>query len=50
MGQILDQFAAECHDLLKQGSGPDNLDQVRQRLEKVLANKEFLAEHLALDG
>ncbi len=50
MGQILDQFAAECHDLLKQGSGPDNLNQVRQRLEKVLVNKEFLAEYLGPDA
>ncbi len=50
MGQVLDQFAAECHDVLKRDSGPDGLDQVRQRLEKVLADKEFLAEHLGPDA
>lgn len=50
MGQILDQFAAECHDILKQDTGPEALDQVRQRLEKVLVNKEFIAEHLGPDA
>lgn len=50
MGQILDRFAAECHDLLKQDPGPGGLEQVRQRLEKVLADKAFLAEHLGPDA
>ncbi len=49
MGQILDQFAAECHDVLKQDTGPDGLEKVRQALEKVLVNKEFIAEHLGPD-
>lgn len=50
MGQIIDQFAAECHDILKQGSGPEALDRVARGLEKVLVNQEFLDEHLGADA
>lgn len=49
MGRILDQFAAECHDILARDTGPDGLEKVRQRLEKVLVNEEFVAEHLGPD-
>lgn len=50
MGQILDQFASECHDILKQDSGADGLEQVRQRLETVLGNKDFIAQYLGPDS
>ena len=50
MGQVLDQFATECHDVLKRDSGPDGVEQVRQKLETVLGNKEFIAEHLGPDA
>jgi len=50
MGKVLDAFAKECHDILAKDSGPDGLEKVRQGLEKVLVNKEFLAEHLGSEA
>ena len=49
MGQVLDQFAADCRDILKKDSGPDSLEQVCQNLKKVLVNEKFVAEHLGPD-
>ena len=49
MGAILDQFAAECHDILKKDSGRDGLEEVCKKLEKILVNEEFVAEHLGPD-
>ncbi len=46
MGQTIEQFGAQCHDILKKSSGPDGLEQVRQGLEKILADEEILAAHL----
>ncbi len=49
MGTILDQFAAECHNILKKDSGRDGLEQVCKKLEKILVNEEFVEEHLGPD-
>ena len=50
MGQVLDQFAAECHDILKQDSSTAGLEKVRQGLEKFLVSDEVLNEHLGPDA
>ncbi len=49
MGAVLDQFAADCHDILKNDSGRDGLEQVCKKLEKVLVDEEFIEEHLGPD-
>ena len=46
MGEILDKFAAECHDILKTDSSKAGLQKVSDALEKVLVNQEFVQEHL----
>ena len=46
MGQKLDTFAAQCHDIIKDGATPENLDKVRLLLEPLLTDAEFVAEHL----
>jgi predicted metal-dependent enzyme (double-stranded beta helix superfamily) len=50
MGQTLDQFASECHDILKQDSSDAGLEKVRQGLEKFLVSDEVLKEHLGPDA
>lgn len=49
MGQTVNQFGARCHDILKRNPGPEGLEQVRQELEEVLVDKDFLAAHLGPD-
>ena len=49
MNQVIEQFAAECHDILKKDSGADGLEQVRQRLEKILVNEDVIKEYLGPD-
>ena len=39
MNQVNEQFAADCHDILKADPGPDGLEKVRQELEKVLVDE-----------
>jgi predicted metal-dependent enzyme (double-stranded beta helix superfamily) len=46
MGQKLEAFAAACHDIIKRGATPENLDRVRCLLEPLLVDEEFVAEHL----
>lgn len=46
MGEILDKFAAECHDVLKRDPGKAGLQQVSDNLEKILVNEAFVQEHL----
>jgi predicted metal-dependent enzyme (double-stranded beta helix superfamily) len=48
--QVIEQFAAECHDILKADTGPDGLEQVRQRLEKVLVDPTVIADYLGEDA
>jgi predicted metal-dependent enzyme (double-stranded beta helix superfamily) len=50
MGQMLDQFAASCHDILKQDSSDAGLEKVRQGLEKFLVSDEVLNEYLGPDA
>ena len=50
MGQTLDQFATECHDILEQDSSDAGLEKVRQGLEKFLVSDEVLNEHLGPDA
>jgi predicted metal-dependent enzyme (double-stranded beta helix superfamily) len=44
MAYELDQFIADCHAILKRDSGPRGREEVRQHLEKLLANKDFVAK------
>lgn len=46
MGQTIEQFGACCRDILKRDAGPEGLEKVRQNLEEVLADEDFLAAHL----
>lgn len=50
MNQVIEQFAAECHDILSKDSGPAGIEQVRKNLEKVLVNKDVTDEYLGPDA
>ena len=49
MNTVIEQFAAQCHDILKRDSGADGLEQVRQGLEKVLADEDAIRETFGPD-
>src|SRR5258708_36489064 len=42
MSYELEQFPAECRALLSHDPGPGGREQVRQRLERLLHNQEFV--------
>ena len=44
MAYELDQFIADCRAILKRDPGPKGREDVRQHLEQLLANKEFVAQ------
>ena len=46
MGYTLDQFASECHRILKEDPAPTGRDKVRNLVEEVLKDREFLATYL----
>src|SRR5260221_7864051 len=46
MAYGLDEFCRDCRAALKSDTGPGGREAVRQLLEKLLAEKEFLAEHV----
>jgi predicted metal-dependent enzyme (double-stranded beta helix superfamily) len=50
MTQSIEEFGRNCHDILKQGHGPEQLEQVRRGLEKVLVDEEILATHLGAEA
>lgn len=50
MGTTLGQFADECRDILKKDSGPGGLEQIRRRLEGILADEAFIDAHLGPDA
>ncbi len=50
MNQVIEQFAAACHDILSKDSGPAGIEQVRKNLEKVLVNKDVTDEYLGPDA
>jgi predicted metal-dependent enzyme (double-stranded beta helix superfamily) len=43
MAYELDQFIADCRAILQRDSGPQGREDVRQHLEKLLANQDFVA-------
>jgi len=46
MAYTLDQFAADCRDILKSDDGPDGLAKVRGCLERALGDEDFVSTHL----
>jgi predicted metal-dependent enzyme (double-stranded beta helix superfamily) len=45
MAYDLNQFIADCCDILARDPGPAGREQVRVNLERLLANKDFVEEH-----
>jgi predicted metal-dependent enzyme (double-stranded beta helix superfamily) len=43
MAYELDQFVSDCRSILQRDGGPKGREDVRQHLEKLLANKDFVA-------
>ena len=42
MAYDLDQFVSECRAILKRDGGPNGREQVRQKLEQLLSNRDFV--------
>ena len=42
MAYDLDQFVWDCRAILKRDGGPNGREQVRQKLEQLLANRDFV--------
>jgi len=49
MGHSLDQFAAACHAILKEDSGPAGRERVCALVQDVLADEAFLKTHVGDD-
>jgi len=49
MAYTLEQFAGECHGILKAEPGPEGRRKVCARLEDVLKDQEFIAQHVSDD-
>jgi predicted metal-dependent enzyme (double-stranded beta helix superfamily) len=47
MGYTLEQFCMESRDVMKKQPGDDGREIVRQKLERLLADKDFIAEYCA---
>jgi predicted metal-dependent enzyme (double-stranded beta helix superfamily) len=45
MPYTLDQFVSDCRSILKRDPGPAGREEVRTRLERLLSEKEFVAEY-----
>ena len=45
MAYDLDQFISDCRSTLSRDPGPAGREQVRQNLERLLANKDFIEEY-----
>jgi predicted metal-dependent enzyme (double-stranded beta helix superfamily) len=41
----LDQFVSDCRIILKRDAGPQGREEVRTRLERLLANRDFVEQH-----
>ena len=50
MDEKLKSFAAECHRILKADPSPTGLEAVREKLEPLLTDAEFVAAHLGADN
>jgi hypothetical protein len=46
MTRTIEQFGGRCREILKQNSGAEGLELVRQGLEQVLGDEDILAAHL----
>ena len=46
MSHTLEQFASQCHDLLKNNPGPAGRQKVAEALKSVLLDQAFLDKHL----
>jgi hypothetical protein len=46
MNYTLEQFASQCHDFLKNSSGPAGRQKVAELLQVVLKDQAFVAKHL----
>jgi predicted metal-dependent enzyme (double-stranded beta helix superfamily) len=50
MTDKIEQLGRRCHDILMQGHGPEQLEQVRQGLEAVLVDEDVVTAHLGPDA
>jgi predicted metal-dependent enzyme (double-stranded beta helix superfamily) len=50
MAYDLDQFIADCKSTLARDPGPAGREQVRVKLEQLLANNDFIAKHAGDDA
>lgn len=50
MAYMLEDFCRDAHDAMASDSGAAGREAIRANLEKLLANEEFVAEHLAGQG
>ncbi|MFM9846548.1 MAG: hypothetical protein ACKVP3_05250 [Hyphomicrobiaceae bacterium] len=46
MAYTLEAFCKDCHTVLKSEKGPGGREKIRDLIEKMLTNKEFVAKHL----
>lgn len=50
MEQKLESFAADCHRILKADPGPSGIEAVRERLEPLLTDSDFVGTYLGPDN
>ncbi|NKB48620.1 MAG: hypothetical protein GKS02_04550 [Alphaproteobacteria bacterium] len=50
MDEKLETFAAECHRILEADPGPSGIEAVREQLEPLLVDAEFVATYLGPDN
>jgi hypothetical protein len=50
MNDTLQVFAAECHKIIKLDSGRRGIEAVREKLEPLLLDEEFIATYLGADN
>jgi predicted metal-dependent enzyme (double-stranded beta helix superfamily) len=50
MAYDLDQFIADCRTILTRDPGPAGREEVRQRLERLLSNQDFVQRHCGDDA
>ena len=49
MAQSLERFAADCREILRADPGVDGIEKVRQLLQEVLVDEEFIERYLGRD-
>ena len=49
MSHTLEQFAADCHRILKAEPGPEGRQKVVSLVEEICKDDEFIAEHIEED-